>query len=235
MRSGDKNTSPPTYMQTKIYHNMVDDKLYHSKLYELTKLVYDKPLVLKPELGKIPDFDAPVMPDLDKKLIEFNAKEKINGEKYAIIHSVEGVKLFEKESQTIFKNITDNVNHYKDNHNFHLITKMSPFNKSFLISTGNFTYYFEPHHFASNSVADAYITMNFFEGPVGLEYEMPDLTRAQRPIYQRKYFFQIDDQMNLIWVNENDKTDILETNDVHSLMFREVINYELEFRSKKGK
>lgn len=233
LRSGDKNTSPPTYMQTKIYHNMVDDKLYDTKLFELIKIVYDKPLLTKPTLGKVPDFDAPTLPDLDKKLADFNVKEKLDGEKFVLINSTNGVQLFLNEVQIIFQNIGHNVNHYKDNHNFYLITKSSSYSKKFLISSGNFTYFFQPIYSANNSAANAYIIMNFYVGPVGLEDMGIDYNGEKKVIYERKYLFQIDDQMTPIWINEKNKTDILKTNDVHSLMFREVINHEIDFRNNK--
>ena len=105
LRHGDKDSSSPAYMKTKLYHTMVDDKMYDTRLFELIKLIHDKPLVTKPELGKVPNFDAPTIPDIDKKLVDFNAQEELEAKKYAIVNNQEGVKLFQVETDKIFKNI----------------------------------------------------------------------------------------------------------------------------------
>ncbi|CEJ70098.1 SEFIR domain protein [Chryseobacterium oranimense G311] len=56
LREGEQFTSTPSHLVSKIYHNMVDDTKYYIKLLELAKLIYDKNLVEKPELGPMPDF-----------------------------------------------------------------------------------------------------------------------------------------------------------------------------------
>lgn len=233
LRQGDKDSSSPDYMRTKLYHPMVDDKLYEAQLYELMKLVHDKPLITKPALGKVPNFDGPTIPDIDKKLMDFNEQKELERKKYAIINNHEGVKLFQAETEKIFKNIGDNVNHYKDNHKFYLTTKVNAHQRSYLISTINYTYFFAPHFQNNNSVSDAHIKMNFFVGPVGLDDMMIDYYGKKEPIYRRKYLFKLDDSLNPIWVNQDDQSDLLQTNDVHSLMFREVINHEIDLRNKE--
>ncbi len=235
LRGGDGDSSSPAYMKTKIYHDMLDEKHYDTRLFELIKLVHDKPLVSKPALGKVPSFDTPTIPDIDKRLLDFNAQEELDGKKFALINSVDGIKLFETETDKIFKNIGDNVNHYKYNHKFYLTTKSSSHEKSYLISTVNFTYYFAPHRSFSNSISEAYITMNFFIGPVGLDDLMIDYDGKKESIYKRKYFFKLNDDLKPVWVNQDDENDILQTNDIHSLMFREVINFEIDLRNKNKK
>jgi hypothetical protein len=232
LRQGDKDSSSPAYMRTKLYHPMADDKMYDTRLFELIKLIHDNPLVTKPELGKVPNFDAPTIPDIDKKLIDFNAQEELEAKKYAIVNNQAGVKLFQVETDKIFKNIGDNVNHYKNNLKFYLTTKVNAYQKSYFISTINYTYFFAPHLNYNNSVSDAYITMNFFIGPVGLDDMMIDYYGKKESIYLRKYMFKLDDTLNPIWVNQDDQSDRLQTNDIHSLMFREVINHEIDLRNK---
>jgi hypothetical protein len=74
--------------------------------------------------------------------------------------------------------------------------------------------------------------MNFFIGPVGLDDMMIDYYGKKESIYLRKYMFKLDDTLNPIWVNQDDQSDRLQTNDIHSLMFREVINHEIDLRNK---
>lgn len=232
LKSGDLNTSAPTYIKSKVYHDMTDDKLYDTQLFKLRNLIYDKSPVTKPKLGDEPNFDTSEIPDIEKKLANYNKKEKIAQQKYAIINSEKGVSLFLDETHVVHTNIENNVNHYRNNHNFHLTTKANAYNKTYLVSTINFTYYFAPHYSARNSVSDAYITMNFFRGPVGFNNMSFDYDGQEEPIYKRKYLFKLDDELNPIWVNDSDSTDVLKTKDIHTLIFREVINNEIDYRSE---
>lgn len=57
LKLGGEKTSCPTFIQTRLFHDMRDENLYDSKFFELIKLIIDKPLVKKPQLGELPDFD----------------------------------------------------------------------------------------------------------------------------------------------------------------------------------
>lgn len=233
LRAGSKDKSAPNYMKSIVYHDMVDDKLFDTKLFELIKLIYDKPIIVKPKLGNVPDFSTAIVPDIEKKLTDFNIQERVNQEKTALIFSNEGVILFENEIAKIFKNIDNNVIHYKDNHKFYFFTSYM-LNKNYTISTINFTFQFARHRPSNNSIFEAFITMNFYKGPVGLEHVLEHSEVEKEIIYKRKYLFKLDNQMLPFWMNENDANDILQTNDVHSLMFREVINNEIDLRNSQN-
>lgn len=57
LRSGTTQTSAPGYVKTLVYHPMVNDNQYESDLFALSKIIYDKSKVERPELGPIPNFD----------------------------------------------------------------------------------------------------------------------------------------------------------------------------------
>lgn len=55
LRSGDFIQSVPTFLKPLISHNMCEDKLFENQYEELLRAIYEKPKVIKPPLGDIPD------------------------------------------------------------------------------------------------------------------------------------------------------------------------------------
>jgi len=54
----------PTFLKNRIYVDLSSDELFHSGYEKLVRLIYDKPLLKKPELGIPPDFileDSPIV------------------------------------------------------------------------------------------------------------------------------------------------------------------------------
>ena len=47
-------------MQTRVFHDMRDDRIFDAKLFHLIKLITGQPLIQKPELGKLPDFESKI-------------------------------------------------------------------------------------------------------------------------------------------------------------------------------
>jgi hypothetical protein len=233
LRTGDKDTSSPTFIKTRLYHDMRNDPTFDAKVFELIKIVIDKPLVPKPILGKIPEFDKPLTPDIEKRLNDFKAQEKLVNEKRALIGSKQGVDLFLNESNSVLRNIQSGIEHYKNNFGFYFTTKSNPYNLSYLLSTVNYTTFYRAVYAASNSAHGAHFILNFFRGPVGLEDLGVDYNGSVEVISKDKYFFDLDENKSPIWVNENDKTNILKTKDIPALIFREIINNEITEREKK--
>lgn len=233
LRTGDKNTSSPSYIKTRMYHDMRNDNLFDSKLFEFIKIILDKPLVKKPPLGKVPDFEKDIPPDTEKRLKDYQVLEKIVREKRAIINSTRGVEIFQRETRTIFEKINSGIEHYRSNFNFPFHIIPHEYDLNYLLSTVHYTFFYKPVHYASNSAHDSHIILNFFIGPVGLEEMGIDYDGPKEVIFKKKYFFELDDNKNTIWVNEKDKGDILKTEDIDKLIFRELINNEINYREKK--
>lgn len=235
LRIGDKDTSSPAFIRTRLYHDMRNDSTFDAKWFELIKIIIDKPLVQKPILGKLPEFDKPLTPDVEKRLNDFKAQEKLVYEKRAFIGSTEGVELFLKESNSVLKNIQSGIEHYRNNFGLGFTTKTDSYNMSYLLSTINYTTFYRAVYEASNSANGAHFILNFFRGPVGLADLGIDYSGPIEVISKDKYFFDLDENKSPIWVNENDKTDILKTKDISALIFREIINNEITEREKKLK
>lgn len=56
LREGSLKTSAPTYVQTTIYHDMTNDLMFDKTAFDLLRAIHDKPKLVKPKRGAIPDF-----------------------------------------------------------------------------------------------------------------------------------------------------------------------------------
>lgn len=80
LRRGRSEESAPMFIESLIYHSMVDDNRFESDLEELARLIYDKPKLVKPELGDFSGFNSthePKDPILERanKVVEKNEIE----------------------------------------------------------------------------------------------------------------------------------------------------------------
>ena len=116
LRIGDEKNSSPTHLKSKIYHKMTDDNEYLNKLYELSKIIYDKALIEKPMLGEVPDFEKNIHTDPIIDIAnELQNEEKLNNELNRLIDSNEGAKIFFDEISLIFKSIKQKAEFYSSN------------------------------------------------------------------------------------------------------------------------
>lgn len=113
LRIGSSQTSSPRFLKSKVYHNMVDDKVYYSELLKLAKLIYDKPTVDIPILGAIPDFSEPTFDPIIDTASDFLNEEKLNSELNQIINSTEGVKIYDKEIDILTTLLKEKAELYK--------------------------------------------------------------------------------------------------------------------------
>lgn len=235
LRKGEFHESAPVYVKSKIYHDLKDDVNFQFKFFELIKLILDKPLITKPSIGALPNFETGFDFDIDKKLDTYILNEELNRKKYALLNSSKGVEMFRSETKEIYNNIENGIKYYKENFKLHFTTSSNQYASSFIISTINFTFYFAPKLASSNFVEDSYIKLNFFRGPVGLENLLVDYSGPFEEIYMKEFDFKLDDELTPIWINRENKNESLTTNQVHKLIFREVISNDIELKENLNK
>lgn len=114
LRLGDSKTSSPKFLKSKVYHDMVDNNLYINRLYELSRIIYDKSIIEKPEFGEIPDFSKtsldPII-DIAKTLL---SEEQLNLELNQVIHSSAGVEVFKNEIENLNSQLKEKAELYKN-------------------------------------------------------------------------------------------------------------------------
>jgi 6-pyruvoyl-tetrahydropterin synthase len=230
LRNGDEATSTPTFMQTRVFHDMRDDETFDAKLFQLIKLITGQSIVKKPELGKLPDFEDKI-PDIEKSLSDYKQGEEYHTKKKAIINGAKGVQIFLAEVEKIVNQISESLENYKKNFQFHFYTKRVR-NESILFSSFNFTFYVGMNNLHANTAEDAVIEMNFYKGLVGFD-ELAILKEQPELIYLSKYKFDLDKAYNPIFVKSDNPNITLNSHDVATVALREVIANEIKFRELK--
>ena len=231
LREGDDATSIPSYLRTRKYHSMTDDKLYDAQLFQLIKIVIDKPLIDKPTLGKLPSFKSDSLPDISKQLSELKEKEVLVRDKKSIIGSQEGMKMFMKIVTLVIAQLSKSTKLYKDQFNIHFHVKEErPL--SITISTGKFTIIFSADPVYSNSASDANVKVWSFKGMVGFpEYTMFENKTAQ--LYSHKYMFGLNDYLQPIFIREGSKAITLSPEEIATTLFRDLMTNEIKRLNEK--
>ncbi len=233
LRAGNQELSCPTFIQTRIFHNMSEDDKFDSKFFELIKLIIGKPLVKKPPLGKLPIFEDNAIPEVDKTILDFQKKEKFHRKKRATIDSVTGTEMFLTNSRNIIQQISDSLENYKKNFGLYFHIKTTP-KPSILFSTINYTFYFAANDIYSNSASDANVVLNFFKGPVGLDPSI-DYREKSEVIYKTTYKFDLDENFNPIFIRTDNQNIKLTAHDIATVAVREVIVNEIKLKESKLK
>jgi TIR domain len=231
LRSGDKKSSCPTFMRSIVYHEMIDDGLFDTNLFKTIKLILGKPLVEKPPLGQLPNFDGNKIPDLEKTIKEFQDEEKFQREKKSFLLSTEGFTLFAEETNKIIRQIEESIENFKKNFNFKIWSKKTK--DAITITTGNYTFHFERQQGYVGNEFECRIKMNFFEGPVGFD----DISFINALTFKKRYLntlkFDLDANSGPVFTDIVKRTFRLASYDVATIALRELITNELRLAREK--
>lgn len=233
LRLGNKADSCPTFMQTRVYHDMTIDDKFNPQFFQLVRLIEDKPSLIKPAIGKKPDFGNSAIPDIDKTIIDYQAKKNFAEQKSSKLFSEASAKLFLEETRNIVIRISEMLDNYKNNFGLHFYIKKSSSLPTITFSTVDFTFHFSASINASNTAHEAYIMMNLFKGPVGFEHLNIDYWEKPEAIYRSKYKFDLDKDFLPIFVKEDNENVILTPNDVSVIAVRELITNDLKLKTSK--
>ncbi len=231
LRNGDEKDSSPTFMQTRIYHDMRDDKNFDAKLFQLIKLITGRPLIQKPELGNLPDFENKV-PEVEKSLRDYTEREEYHNKKRGIINSIIGVQIFLNEVEKIVNQIEESLESYQANFKFRFYAKRFR-NEGIVFSTYNYTLHLEMDDVYANTAQNAIIQMHFYKGLVGFDELMVMPEEGKALIYISKYKFDLDKSYNPIFVKSDSDNVILNSHDVATIALRDVIVNEIKFRESR--
>jgi hypothetical protein len=233
LRNGDETTSTPAFIQTRIFHDMTDDRTFDAKLFQLIKLISGRRLINKPELGELPDFENKI-PDIEKSLMDYKQREEYHSKKKSIIASTRGTQIFVAEVEKIINQISESLENYKTNFKFNFYIKRVR-NESILFSSYNYTFYVGMNNLYKTSAEDAIVKMNFYRGLVG--FDDLGILQEQKPelIYLSNYKFDLDKAYTPIFVKEDNPNITFNSNDVATVALREVIANEIKLRELKRK
>lgn len=232
LRQGTKATSSPVYIATKVYHSMIEDSKFENDAFNLSRLIYDKPEIVRPEQGAIPDFNNPDYDPIIAIANELSAKEKLNKEINNILESTVGVELAKKEVELLFKKIRAKALKYSDQTDFKFKTERKDYHYSFLVTCQGYTVTLSYENRIVNYVREAELTIKMWNGYLSIESPMRYFP-SEEPVNIKTINTKVDldDSKQIIWII--DKNTALKTDDIVRQIF--VFIMESIQKEKEGK
>lgn len=212
LRQGSKQSSAPIYLATKIYHSMKDDSTFEIDAFKLSREIYNKPEIKKPELGDIPDFDNPDFRH-DPIISVANAistKEKLNRELDNLLESAEGVTLTKKEIDNLFMSLAIKAREYNDKTEFTFKVEKNNRQTSILVMSSGYTVTFESYIRAWNSARGAELIVKMWNGykPVNEQNAFTFSFEKPQIVTTTSYTVDLDDSKHIIW-RDKENNDIV--------------------------
>lgn len=205
LRIGEEKTSSPTHLNSKIYYKMTDDNEYLNKLYELSKIIYDKALVEKPKFGEVPDFQKNIHTDPIIDIAnELQNGEKLNDELDRLLNSREGAKIFFDEISLIFKSIKQKAEFYASNTYLDFKTETNDSNY-IIINCMGFAAKFNINSAAINSAKYNELTLTFFKGYLYNNYNYFPGDEPKK-IKSKNLKFNFDKTRKVVWSSNNESS-----------------------------
>jgi len=230
LKEGTLSTSTPKFLKSKLYHSMNDNNLYINKLYELSRIIYDKPLIEKPELGEIPDLSTSKMDpiiDIANSLLD---EEKINQEIDLILDSTEGVQMFKKEIRKLNSQIKAKADLYKNNTKIPF-TYESDDRESTIIQAFGYSVSFYWRVAYRNSSRDSKLVIRYWKGIIRLDNRNVYFP-GQEPkrVKEFNYSLDLNYDKEIQWKMNKDN---LSTNEIIQNAFLFIIEEIKKEKSKK--
>jgi len=202
LRIGDSKASSPRFLKSKVYHNMVDDKVYYTELLKLAKLIHDQPAIKMPKLGAIPNFDEPTFDPIIDTAKELTIKIKINQELNQIIDSYKGTEIFKNEIEVLNVQLKEKVELYKNSTGLNFVFE-SDDNCTSVIRCEKISIQFNWDVKYANTAKNAYLEEMRVNGIISIMNNRFYYNNSKPKLLRKtEYNFDLDYSKNVIWKNE---------------------------------
>jgi len=200
LRNGDLNSSSPKYIKSKIYHKMVDNSEYLNQLFELSRIIYEKPKIIKPDLGPLPDFENDEYDPILELANELSNKERLNNELNRIINSDEGINLVNTEIDKLHNSIKDKATLYSEKSEFKFKVQ-DEYRKSLILSYGGYSVLINWNQVYRNTLDESKLTVSFWKGHLVLNSYNSMYFPGEEPKRKRtiEYKFDLNLERKNIW------------------------------------
>ena len=205
LRQGTKVTSAPVYLGTKIYHSMKDDSKFENDAFNLSRLIYEKPKIVKPALGVIPDFNNPDYDPIVADAINLSKKEKLNIELNQILESTRGVELAKAEAELLYHKIEEKAKHYTKITDFIFKTERGANGDSLLVSSVGYTVTFSYRNMASNWAKENTLTVKMWNGYMSLKHQGYFDSEMPKLVKQINTKVDLNKDKNVVWRVDGNK------------------------------
>jgi len=198
LRVGSLNDSTPKFLKSKLYHEMNDYSSYISKLYELSRIIYDKSLVEKPKLGKIPDFSTnqsdPVIDIANAVLSEESLNQEIN----SILNSFEGAKLYQFQVQFLNTQLKEKAELYNSSTSIPFTFGTNNRDSSIVQALGySVSFYWGLKY--SNTAENSILTVRYWKGYLNLNDNFYFPGEEPKRIKEIKYSLDMNYEKTVLW------------------------------------
>ena len=199
LRNGTQASSTPKFLKSKLYHPMTSDNLYLNKLFDLSRIIYEKPLVEKPELGDIPDFTKSELDPIVEIANSVLSEEKINKEIDFILDSIDGVQMFKEEIHELNTRIKEKSNYYKEHTKIPFIYE-SDDRESAIIQALGYSVSFYWNVVYSNSTRGSKVVVNYWKGNLKLNSYVVYLPgKEPKNVKEFIYSFDLNYEKEIQW------------------------------------
>jgi len=237
LRQGKKAISAPIFLGTKIYHSMKDDSKFENDAFNLSRVLYEKPKVVRPEYGPIPDFENPDYDPIVAMANEVSTKGKVNQELDRILHSTEGVHLAQKEVNNLFDKIQGKGVKYTEKTEYRFNVSIDPYQTHLIVNSLRYSVSIEWCMACRNSTNDAILVVKKWNGIANLQHNYTGYFPGEEPkiIDRVVYTADLDRDKNIIWrKNETETVNNSKLEQALFLYIMESIQQENEKKFRKG-
>ncbi|WP_343585525.1 toll/interleukin-1 receptor domain-containing protein [Flavobacterium sp.] len=235
LRRGTKSTSAPIYISTKIYHSMLDDSKFENDAFTLSRIIYNKPEVIRPKQGAIPDFNNPDYDPIIAIASELTKKEKLNNEINNILESTAGVELAKKDIESLFDKIEEKARKYSNQTDFKFKTERERLGRSFLVTCLGYTVTLSYENRILNWVRDAELTIKMWNGYLSIESQISYFPGEEPKLMKTiKLKVDLNNSKQIVW--RVDKDTLIKSEEIVSKAFvfiMESIQKEKEKKFRK--
>jgi hypothetical protein len=232
--NGNQKDSCPAFVKTKVFHDMTEKPYYDAKLYELIKIIVDRPLLEKPTIGQLPDFETTNTLDIDSALKKLESDQNHLSKKKKIIHSKDGKDLFVKSADEMLDLLREKLKYYQVNSLITFYIKDNPARRELEFSTLIHTYSIFVKYIYGNSASEAIVMANFYYGPVGFERHVLAYDPSKiRKLAINEFKFDLDKNLEPILYNVKNNDNSYTFIELGEKIFRDFMFKEIEYRQKK--
>ncbi|MBF6651961.1 hypothetical protein C3B47_03425 [Flavobacterium columnare] len=223
LRNGTLEKSAPTYLKTKIYHSMKKDDNYEIALFELLRVIYEKPKLIKPKIGKIPDFESSDIDPIIAIANDINKKTIINQELNNILDSEKGVELASLKIKELFEKIEQKAIEYSNKTNFNFSVQKDTNLKNIIIYCSGHSVSINWSYQFSNTTKGFKVNFTTWLGNLVLnQYNTPYFPGEEpKKIAKNEYTVDLNEEKEIVWRKSIDLTDTNE--DIIKMIFTYLI------------
>lgn len=207
LRKGTLETSAPVFLQSRLYHSMLEDANYAVQLHELARLIREVPLLVKPALGPVPDFDAPGTDPLLRQMKELANAQALNARLDGLLDSPEGLEMASTEAHNLLMAIQAKADLYNSQSDVDIRFYVEQNDRACVIGSGKTATVLSWEPVYRNSLSGSALQVAQWSGRPSLRsggFHFPP--EAPKKLRSEPWTFDLDLEGKPVWKNSSGET-----------------------------